>query len=200
MSIYHVAYRIRMQEALCEDFPKVKELLGAAVFKKLALDYLEAHPSQSWTLSDFGAKFENFIAQTDFARTHTSLPELARLEWLKATLVAAPQDTVFELSALASFSNDTIDSLVLKLSSSAALFEGSEDCLLVLRDQDGDVVELPLSLDQWNLLSRISNKISIVDLAEQMQHLDANAVTQWFTEWSAKGAITYEIEKAHQEI
>lgn len=74
LAIYHNAYRARLQETLRGDFPALLALLGDEVFAELAAAYLQANPSQHFSLRWLGAQFPAFIQEPAWA-------ELARLEW-----------------------------------------------------------------------------------------------------------------------
>lgn len=71
LSIYASGYRARLLEALANDYPVLRDVLGEATFAALGEAYIAAQPSRSFTLRDFGATMATFIAQ------HEGLPERA---------------------------------------------------------------------------------------------------------------------------
>lgn len=75
LAVYHDAYRLRLVEALGEDFPLLRALLGEAAFGRLALRYLAACPSRSHTLRDLGRGLAGFLAR------RPALRATAAFEW-----------------------------------------------------------------------------------------------------------------------
>lgn len=81
LAIYHNAYRARLLEALRGDYPAVHGWLGDEEFDALALAYLDAHPSQHFSLRWLGAQLADFIDGYLVPTQAAPLSELARLEW-----------------------------------------------------------------------------------------------------------------------
>ena len=81
LAIYHNAYRARLLETLRGDYPAVHGWLGDEEFDALALAYLNAHPSQHYSLRWLGAQLADFIEGYLVPAQAAPLSELARLEW-----------------------------------------------------------------------------------------------------------------------
>ncbi|HVA47982.1 MAG TPA: putative DNA-binding domain-containing protein [Pirellulales bacterium] len=90
LTIYHQAYFARLLECLRNIFPIVAKTVGDEAFDALAMGYLQAHPSQSYTLDRLGDAFVRFLDETRPDRDETGQPtetwpdflmELAKLEW-----------------------------------------------------------------------------------------------------------------------
>lgn len=90
LAIYNRAYFARLMECLAEQFPVLRQTLGDELFGDFALAYLIACPSRSYTLSQLGARFAEYLAETRPARGENEssdpawpefLVDLARLEW-----------------------------------------------------------------------------------------------------------------------
>ena len=77
LAVYRDAYRLRLVEALGEDFPLLRALLGAAAFERLAVAYLAARPSRSHTLRELGRGLAGFLAR----RRRPALRATAAFEW-----------------------------------------------------------------------------------------------------------------------
>lgn len=91
LAIYRDGYRLRLTEALGEDFPLLRALLGAAAFERLARAYLAACPSRSFTLRDLGRGLPGFLA----GRRRPALRATAAFEWALLTAFdAADVDTL----------------------------------------------------------------------------------------------------------
>lgn len=61
LNVYCQAYVARLVECLREEFATLCKFLEPDVFDSLAVAYLEAHPSQSYTLANLGAEFPRFL-------------------------------------------------------------------------------------------------------------------------------------------
>jgi hypothetical protein len=95
LAIYHNAYRARLQETLRGDFSALLALLGDEVFAELAAAYLQAHPSQHFSLRWLGAQLPAFIQEPAWA-------ELAQLEWAFTLAFDAAPGTPLTLPQMAS--------------------------------------------------------------------------------------------------
>ncbi len=64
LGIYANAYYARLLECLREGFPVLTQALGAEVFDGFAFDYLQRHPSRSYTLNRLAESFPRFLEET----------------------------------------------------------------------------------------------------------------------------------------
>jgi hypothetical protein len=80
VGIYHGMYLGRMVEALESDYPALRRLLGAKGFADLVRDYVQAHPSRSYTLNRLGDHLPEFVATAPGLRRRGFCHDLARLE------------------------------------------------------------------------------------------------------------------------
>jgi hypothetical protein len=92
LGIYANAYYARLLECLRESFPVLVRAMGREVFDEFAFEYLQRHPSRSYTLGHLGDRFADFLNETrpDCPPTGSAPPpvgwpdfliDLARLEW-----------------------------------------------------------------------------------------------------------------------
>lgn len=102
-NVYANAYQARLVECLREEFATLCKFLEQDVFDGLATAYLQAHPSQSYTLADLGRQFPQFMQQAAEALEDDTnegteptaggtrfLVELATLERLYAEVFDGP--------------------------------------------------------------------------------------------------------------
>src|SRR5690348_16921449 len=75
--IYIDSYRARLIEALEKTFLLLREKLGDEDFCELALDYVNTHPSEYYTLSRFGKDLSIFLKQEG----KYDLADIAELDW-----------------------------------------------------------------------------------------------------------------------
>ncbi|OYV86422.1 MAG: hypothetical protein B7Z73_11765, partial [Planctomycetia bacterium 21-64-5] len=89
LSIYHNAYFARLLECMRSIYPMVARTVGDEAFDALAVGYLHACPSRSYTLDRLGDDFPRFLDETRPDRDEAGQPtepwpdflmELARLE------------------------------------------------------------------------------------------------------------------------
>lgn len=95
LSIYANAYYARLLECLGECFPVVRRTLGEEVFNSFAFEYLQRHPSRSYTLDRLGESFPRFLEETrpeddPEATWPDFLIDLARLEQSLAKVFDGP--------------------------------------------------------------------------------------------------------------
>jgi hypothetical protein len=87
IEVYANAYYARLLECLRDEFPALLYAVGDEVFDGLAIGYLQAYPSTSYTLSELSRHFPQFLEETrprDEGDEGPSWPDfmidLARLE------------------------------------------------------------------------------------------------------------------------
>lgn len=80
LMIYRRMYPLRMEDALGTDFPVCRLLVGRKRFFQLVMDYVEAHPSRSWTLDHLGRHMVEFVKEHPLSREFPGLYDLTRLE------------------------------------------------------------------------------------------------------------------------
>jgi hypothetical protein len=78
LQIYQHAYFARLLECLREEFSVLAAALGKDVFDAFAVAYLQAHPSQTYTLGRLGAEFADFLERT---RPRDALDEARVSDW-----------------------------------------------------------------------------------------------------------------------
>ena len=64
LSVYANAYYARLLEVMTAEFPGLVHALGNDLFQEFAFGYLQAYPSQSYTLSELGSCFPEHITNT----------------------------------------------------------------------------------------------------------------------------------------
>jgi hypothetical protein len=81
LGIYANMYYWRLVDVLAEEYPTVHHLLGPRRFYRVAVDYLVAHPSRSYTLTRLSIPFADFLAREAKAlRRRALLADVARVE------------------------------------------------------------------------------------------------------------------------
>lgn len=83
LEIYNRQYWYRVIDALTEDFLGLRAVVGSRRFQTLAIAYLTAHPSRSFTLRNLGSHLPQWLeANPQFTgRRHRLAVDVARIEW-----------------------------------------------------------------------------------------------------------------------
>lgn len=93
--IYSSGYVIRIAEALENDYPAVRRILGPGPFTALTRRYLLRHWPRSFDLGRVGDRLASFLEDDPLTRELPFLPDLARLEWLLSeAFLAADAETL----------------------------------------------------------------------------------------------------------
>lgn len=89
LAVYANAYYARLIECLGEVYPLTRKSLEEEAFADLTVDYLQHHPSRSYTLHALGRHFPEYLENIRPERTSPDGPDwadfvrdLARFEWL----------------------------------------------------------------------------------------------------------------------
>ncbi len=83
LEIYNRQYWFRVIDAVSEDFPALRAVLGRERFDSLVLAYLRENPSTSFTLRNLGARLPAWLASYPelTGPQHALAVDVARLEW-----------------------------------------------------------------------------------------------------------------------
>ena len=103
-AIYSDGYRLRLIEALANQYPKVNARLRTAGFEALATDFIDATPSRFRSIRDYGSELGDFVRAGGATLELRMLVELASFEWMLAASFDAADATataVAELAAVA---------------------------------------------------------------------------------------------------
>lgn len=94
VDIYANMYFYRLLDAIAEDFPAVRGVLGPAGFHNLVTDYLLAHPPTHYSLRYAGARLPEFLRGGPWGAEAPYLADLAEFEWCLVEAFDAPDDPV----------------------------------------------------------------------------------------------------------
>lgn len=211
LMIYRRMYPLRMEEALSVDFPVCKKLLGARNFMRLVEDYVEAHPSTSWTLDHLGSDFVGFVEHHPMGQTFPGLYNLARLEqalceafnaedsatlaldhlteiepeaWFDASFEPIP---ALQLLSLESNANDLY--LAFNRDEDLPEHEASLQNVVVWRAED-QIWRMPVSDSAAMMLKALMKGTAMGDaLSEVLEKhaVDEQKPFEWFRDWVSEG-------------
>lgn len=101
--IYAEAYFLRLTEALTNDYPVLRRLIGETSFTNMAQNYALTWPSRHFSIRWFGAQLPGFLRITSPFAAEPYLSELAMFEWLMGEAfdaACAPVIGVKEMAAI----------------------------------------------------------------------------------------------------
>lgn len=122
LAIYQNSYIARLRDCMSKVFSALEYALGEELFVGFADMYLEMYPSSSYTLSDLGAKFADFLAATR-PDLHEEVKEdwpdfmieLAKFEFSVNTLFDQEDTSAYELATMETQEEDLCLVSVLEL-------------------------------------------------------------------------------------
>lgn len=101
LAVYSDAYRLRLAEALAQNYPRLQQWLGTDAFERLACDYIDARPSAQPSIRWFGAHLADLLGDQPVFAAQPWVAELARWEWAIATAFDAADAGTIDEQALA---------------------------------------------------------------------------------------------------
>jgi hypothetical protein len=87
--VYTSGYRARLVEALENDYPATRRILGEDAFRSLAARYVRRHAPRSHDIGRAGDRLASFLDSDALTRELPFLPDLARFEWMLAEAFVA---------------------------------------------------------------------------------------------------------------
>jgi hypothetical protein len=138
LEIYNRQYWFRLLDSLYEDYPGLRAVLGDARFMRLAVAYLERHPSRSPLLRNLGDRLEHFLAaEPEWAHPHEIVAlDMARLEWAQVVAFDGARKPAASLTKLAGLPPERIFLRLQPFASLLALKHPVDEIVLRLLKQD----------------------------------------------------------------
>jgi hypothetical protein len=99
LGIYSDGYRLRLIEALADNYSQLKAVLGDEAFAAVALEYIDSHPSTHFSIRWFGADLETYLRTT--RPTQPWFADLAQWEWALTCAFDAADAIPLPVEALA---------------------------------------------------------------------------------------------------
>ncbi len=109
LTIYHHAYRARMEEALSTVYPNLHQWLGYDAFQQSVQAYLAQQPSSFRNLRWFGDKLADYLNQT--MPEDLFAADLARFEWALSLAFDAADLPTLSIDDLAAIPPETWSAL-----------------------------------------------------------------------------------------
>jgi Putative DNA-binding domain len=216
VGVYHGMYLLRMQEALETDYPGLAHFLGEGRWRELVRDYVEAHPSRSYTLNVLGRSLAEFVRTRPGLRHAAFAHDLARLEWAVTEVFDAPESPLLAEADLAAVPEAAwerarlVPSLALRV---LALDHNADAYLDSTRGEDHDhprprrrkswvavcrreyaVYRVPLTRGGFSLLADLVEGRPVGEAIERALRRTrprptAERIFGWFREWARAGVF-----------
>jgi hypothetical protein len=109
LEIYNRQYWYRVLNALREDFPALRMVVGALAFEALSTAYLIEHPSRSFSLRNLGSKLVEWLAaHPQFAGRRQRLAvDVVKIEWAFVEAFDNAERTPLTLDQIATLDADS---------------------------------------------------------------------------------------------
>jgi hypothetical protein len=109
LELYNRQYWYRLLDALAEDFPALRAVLGPKRFEALSIAYLGAHPSRSFSLRNLGSSVVEWMGQhpQHSGRRHRLALDVARIEWAFVEAFDNAQNKPLSMDQIRALSGDS---------------------------------------------------------------------------------------------
>jgi hypothetical protein len=146
LAIYRRSIASNYRNAMSATYPVVRRIVGTSFFVAAVDAYVEAHPSRSGDLNEYGDAFGDFVERYPQAATLPYLCDVARLEWAIDEASRAA-DSPFEpdavLGALSQVAAEALPGLRLRTEPSCRLLSSAFPLLQIWQvnqpDYSGDM-------------------------------------------------------------
>jgi hypothetical protein len=136
LEIYNRQYWYRVLDALVEDFPALRAVVGGRAFDAMSVAYLSHHPSRSFTMRDLGCKLAEWLPDhPKFAGRRQRLAlDVVRIEWALVEAFDSAEHTPLTLDQIATLDAGSRLSLQPNVQLLALDYE-ADDIVLALHDR-----------------------------------------------------------------
>ena len=215
VGIYQEMYLLRMEEALETDYPALQHFLGPRRFFALVRDYVQVHPSTSFTLNRLGDRFPAFVQRAPGLPRRAFCHDLARLELAVAQVFDAEESAALTADQIAAVPEDAWERARLRPVSAFTLLalrypvnaylqsvrDGAHDhprtrqvaSWVAVYRREYSVYRLDLSRDAHDLLSAVTAGVALGEAVASAisgrgrRRLQAEDLFRWFRQWVAAG-------------
>jgi hypothetical protein len=178
VDIYHGMYLLRMEEALASDYPALKHFLGDEGFLALVRDYLQVHPSRSYTLNRLGDALPEYVRDAAGVKRPAFCHDLALLERAVSQVFDEAETPPVGAQEVAQVPADSWEGVVLQPIAALrllALRYPANEYLQSVRDEDHDHPRLRLK-PNWLVVYRSHYSVYRLALGREAHDLLADLV------------------------
>jgi hypothetical protein len=192
LQVYRNNIYFGLRDALAAVYPVLQRLVGEDFFQQLATGYLQAFPSRSGNLHDFGEHLPGYLADCHELRELAYLPDVARLEWAYHQVFHAAASAALDVNHLAAVAPADYERLRFRLAPASrylsspfpilriwetnqAGYQGGEQvclddgaCHLVVARTGLEVAMHPLGRGAYELLRSLRNGMTFVAACDEV--------------------------------
>ena len=155
-------------EAMAIRYPVTQKLLGELRFEKIVKQYLASFPLVSGSIDDVGLDFCEFLKSTNLSKAFPYLCELAKFEWLVASL---PQDKIVKsnLSKIYCLIFRKLQNVEVRLSPNVELFLsyfGAVEIWLGHRADSNQSTQFAGKMSNYWIIKQTVNGLSLTPIAQ----------------------------------
>lgn len=143
MRVYLNTVMLGAVDALADNFPVTRAILGERSFEALVLAFVRSHPPEQPILALYGGRFPDWLASQPLARELPYLADVARCEQLRSEAMHAAEAPVLTTAMLETAAPDRLLTMKLRLHPAARFAWLQSPAMTILRaHQDGFEGEL----------------------------------------------------------
>lgn len=214
LSVYANMYYWRLIDILADEFPTVHHVLGPEQFTVVVKDYLERHPSKSYSLNHLGSSFPGYLEEEALDAPHREfIAAVARVERAMEDVFDEQYAEPVTLDALSSLLVDESGDIYLQIIPALRLLELDypvNDYITAVREDRHMDIPLPaktyvavyrsnykpwrvdLEPQRYALLSYLQQGKSLGEALESCMSVSdaddfASSLENWFRDWAADG-------------
>ncbi len=116
IAIYRNNVFSNYRRMLSSTYPVIERLVGADFFAAVSHDYIQATPSYSGDVRNYGDQFAEFLANHSHASALRYLKDVARIEWAYHRVMQSSPLEPFEIAKLSSLPHEQLSQIILELS------------------------------------------------------------------------------------
>ncbi|MCX4024886.1 putative DNA-binding domain-containing protein [Endozoicomonas sp. SM1973] len=178
LAIYQQNHFGNITQALQSTYQVLNEIMGEGRFKSIAHNYIKQHPPKEANINRYGESFALFLKEEPSLQDYPYLSEVAKLEWAAHTAFLSPLVKPLDITVLGTLADESTVDLKISLAPSVVLvyseypvldiwqanqpgaasrmlnISQSENCLLVMREQDNFSMQ-PITKAEYILLKSI---------------------------------------------
>lgn len=153
LQIYHEAYRLRLIDALRNDYPALEAYVGDDEFIALTTEFIAQHPSHHPSLRWLGEKLPIFLRQHAHWKEHIEVVELAEFEWRQVMAFDAADTSLASIDVLRTLPPEQWMTLKLELHPSLQLIQCYSNAPTLwnalTKDKTAIAIELTQTAQAW---------------------------------------------------
>lgn len=148
LQIYHEAYRLRLIDALRNDYPALEAYVGDDEFIALAIEFIAEYPSHNPSLRWLGEKLPNFLRNHEHWQEPIEAVELAEFEWQQVMAFDAADTSLASIDELRTLPPEQWMTLKLELHPSLQLMHCYSNAPMLWNALTKNKTAIPVELSQ----------------------------------------------------